>query len=41
MPGDVLFEDGNVAAGGLEVEVTEQGSSDVDGQSAVDQVGGE
>ncbi len=38
---EVLLEDRDVAAGGLQVEVSEQGGTDVDGQTVVDQVGGE
>jgi hypothetical protein len=36
-----LLEDGDVAAGRLDVQVAQQGSADVDGQPVVDQVGGE
>ena len=35
---DVFVEDGDVAAGGLEVEVAEQCGADVNGQPVVDQV---
>ncbi|MFF2431192.1 hypothetical protein [Streptomyces mirabilis] len=38
---DVLVEDCDVAAGGLDIEVAEQGRADVNGQAIVDQVGGE
>ena len=38
---DVFVEDGDVAAGDLQVEVAEQGRADVDRQAVVDQVGGE
>lgn len=41
MADDVFVEDGDVTAGRLDVEVAEQGCSDVDGQAAVDQLGGE
>ncbi|WP_329230008.1 hypothetical protein [Streptomyces canus] len=36
MGDDILVEDGDVAAGGLDNEVAEQGCADVDGQAAVD-----
>ncbi|MDJ0346558.1 hypothetical protein QMK19_33200 [Streptomyces sp. H10-C2] len=35
---DVVVEDGDVAAGGLDIQVTEQGGADVDGEAAVDDV---
>jgi hypothetical protein len=38
---DVFVEDSDIAAGGFEVEVTEQGGADVDGQPVIDEVGGE
>jgi len=38
---DVLVEDGDVVAGGLDVEVAHQSRADVDGQSTVHQFGGE
>ena len=38
---DVFLEHGDVAAGGLDVEVPEQGRADVDGQAVVDQLGDE
>jgi hypothetical protein len=34
---EVFFEDGDVAPGGFQVEVAEQGGANVDGQTAVDQ----
>ncbi|CQR61872.1 Hypothetical Protein sle_24110 [Streptomyces leeuwenhoekii] len=37
----VLVEDGDVTARGLDAEVAQQGGADVDGQAAVDQLGGE
>jgi len=37
----VLLEDGDVALGGLQVEVAEQLGADVDRQAAVDQIGDE
>jgi hypothetical protein len=37
----VLLEDGDVALGGLQVQVAEQLGADVDRQAAVDQIGGE
>ncbi|WP_221305074.1 hypothetical protein [Streptomyces sp. Ag109_O5-1] len=36
---DVFVEHGDVAAGGLDVEVAEQSGADVDGESAVDELG--
>lgn len=41
VPNDVLVEDRDVTAGGLDVEVTQQGRSDVDRQAAVYEFGGE
>ena len=41
MADDVFVEHCDVTAGGLEVEVAEQGGADVDGQAVVDQLGGE
>ena len=41
MPDHVFFEDGDVALRGLDVEVAEQLCTDVDGQSGIDQVGGQ
>ena len=38
---EILPEDRDVAAGGLQVEVSEQSGADVDGQPVVDEVGGE
>jgi hypothetical protein len=38
---DVFVEHRNVAAGGFQVEVAQEGGADVDGQPVVDQVGGE
>jgi hypothetical protein len=38
---DVLVEDRDVAAGGADVEVPEQGGADVNGQAVVHQLGGE
>ncbi|MGW4659003.1 hypothetical protein ACWEP2_32490 [Streptomyces sp. NPDC004279] len=40
-PDDVVVDDRDVPAGGLDVEVAEQGRSDVDRQAAVDQLGSE
>jgi hypothetical protein len=34
-------EDGDTAAGGLDAEVTQESRADVDGESGVDQLGGE
>ena len=36
----ILFEDCDVTAGGLQVEVAQQSGADVDWQAVVDQVGG-
>ena len=41
MADDVVVEDRDVAAGGLDIQVAEQRGADVDGQAVVDQVGGE
>lgn len=41
MAGDVFFEDGDVAAGGFQVEVSEQCGADVYRQAVVDEVGDE
>jgi hypothetical protein len=38
---DVVVEHGDVAAGGLQAGVAEQGGADVDRQAVVDQLGGE
>lgn len=38
---DVFREDGDITAGGLDVQVPEQGRADVDGQSVIHQLGGE
>ncbi|WP_342228414.1 hypothetical protein [Nocardia wallacei] len=38
---DVLVEDGDVAAEGFQVEVAQQRRTDMNGQSAVGQLGGE
>ncbi|MGW5421670.1 hypothetical protein [Streptomyces sp. NPDC003943] len=40
MADDVLGEDRDVALGGLQVEVPEEGGADVDRQTAIDDVGG-
>ena len=41
MADHVLVEDGDVAPGCLEIQMSEQGGSDVDRQPVVDQVGGQ
>ncbi|KRF09316.1 hypothetical protein ASH00_06735 [Arthrobacter sp. Soil782] len=41
VPDDVFLEDGDVTVGGLHVQVSEKGRSDVDGQAVVDEVGRE
>jgi hypothetical protein len=41
MADHVPVEDRDVAAGGLDVDVTEQSRADVNGQPLVDQLGGE
>jgi hypothetical protein len=38
---DVFVEDGDVAVGGLHVQVSKEGGADVDRQAVVDEVGGE
>src|SRR5262245_54849882 len=38
---EVLLEHGDVAPGGLNVEMAEEGGTDVDRQAVVDQLGGE
>jgi hypothetical protein len=37
---DVFLEDGDVAVGGLHVQVSKEGGADVDRQAVVDDVGG-
>ncbi|MDQ0078714.1 hypothetical protein J2S97_003913 [Arthrobacter oryzae] len=40
MADDVFLEDGDVAVGGLHVQVSKEGGADVDRQAVVDDVGG-